>query len=114
MNSLRNSVKLIGNLGTDPEVKKLEGGKVVAKCRLATNESYKNAKGEKVISTQWHTLTAWGKTAEYLEKYARKGNDLAVDGKLMYSNYEDKEGITRYTTEIRVNEVLLLSKPDLS
>ena len=114
MYSLRNSVNLIGHLGADPEVKRLEGGKVVANCSLATNESYRNAKGEKVISTQWHRLVAWGKTAEYLEKYARKGTDMAIEGKLTHRSYEDKEGITRYITEIVINEALLLSKSENS
>jgi single-strand DNA-binding protein len=110
MTSLRNSVKLIGYLGADPEIKTLEGGKVVAKFSLATSENYKNTRGEKVISTEWHRLVAWGKVAELLQKYARKGTEIAVEGKLMHHSYEDKEGITRYVTEVRVNELLFLSK----
>jgi len=110
MTSLKNSVKLIGHLGKDPEVKRFEGGKILANISLATSETYKNARGEKVTNTQWHKLKAWGKTAEILEKYTKKGSEIAVEGKLEYSNYEDKEGITRYVTEIKINEVLLLSK----
>lgn len=110
MASLKNSVKLIGNLGGDPEVKRLEGGKIVAKISLATNETYKNARGEKVTSTQWHRLTAWGKVAEIIEKYTKKGSEIAVEGKLEYQNYEDKDGISRYVANIKINEVLLLSK----
>ncbi len=110
MTSLKNSVKLIGHLGADPEIKRFEGGKILANLRLATSENYKNNRGEKVTNTQWHKLKAWGKTAELLEKYTRKGSEIAIEGKLEYSNYEDKEGITRYVTEIKINEVLLLSK----
>ncbi len=112
MNSLRNSVKLIGNLGADPEVRKLDSGRTVANCSLATNETYKNAKGEKVITTQWHRIVAWGKTAEYLEKYARKGNEIAIEGKLTHRSYEDKEGTTKYITEVVVNEVILFSRQE--
>jgi len=110
MTSLKNSVKLIGNLGADPVVKKLEGGKIVANISLATSESYKNAKGEKVTTTQWHKLVAWGKTAEIIEKYAKKGAEVAIDGKLEYNNYEDKDGVTRNVAKIKINEVLFLSK----
>ncbi|MFT4663442.1 MAG: single-strand DNA-binding protein [Polaribacter sp.] len=110
MTSLRNSVKLIGHLGADPEMKRFDGGKILANLSLATSENYKNAKGEKVTTTQWHKLKVWGKTAEFLEKYTRKGSEIAIEGKLEYRNYEDKDKITRYVTEIKVNEVLLISK----
>ncbi|MFK7806181.1 MAG: single-stranded DNA-binding protein [Saprospiraceae bacterium] len=110
MTSLKNSVKLIGHLGADPEVKRLEGGKIVANLSLATSDSYKNARGEKVTNTQWHRIVAWGKTAEIVEKYTKKGTEIAIHGKLEYRNYEDKDGNTRYITEIRINEILLLSK----
>ncbi len=75
---------------------------------IATNESYKNAKGELVKETQWHNLIAWGKTAEIIEKYLKKGSEVAIDGKLINSNYTDKDGVKRYVTEIEVNEVLIL------
>ncbi len=108
MNALRNKVQLIGNLGMDPEVKALDGGKKLAKVSIATNETYKNAKGEKVTETQWHNLIAWGKTAEIVEKFLKKGSEVAVEGKLINRNYTDKEGIKRYVTEIEVSEVLML------
>ncbi len=108
MNALRNKVQLIGNLGMDPEVKSLDGGKKLAKMSIATNENYKNAKGEKVTETQWHNLIAWGKTAEIVEKFLKKGSEVAVEGKLINRNYIDKEGIKRYVTEIEVSEVLML------
>jgi single-strand DNA-binding protein len=108
MNALRNKVQLIGNLGMDPEVKSLDGGKKLAKMSIATNENYKNAKGEKVTETQWHNLVAWGKTAEIIEKFLKKGSEVAIEGKLINRNYTDKEGIKRYVTEIEVSEVLML------
>jgi single-strand DNA-binding protein len=108
MNALRNKVQLIGNLGMDPEVKTLEGGKKLAKMSIATNENYKNSKGEKVTETQWHNLIAWGKTAEIVEKFLKKGSEVAIEGKLINSNYIDKEGIKRYVTEIEVSELLML------
>ncbi len=108
MNALRNKVQLIGNLGMAPEIKTLESGKKLAKMSIATNESYKNAKGEIVKETQWHNLIAWGKTAEIIEKYLKKGSEVAIDGKLVNSNYTDKDGVKRYVTEIEVNEVLIL------
>ena len=108
MNALRNKVQLIGNLGMAPEIKTLESGRKLAKMSIATHESYKNAKGELVKETQWHNLIAWGKTAEIIEKYLKKGSEVAIDGKLINSNYTDKEGVKRYVTEIEVNEVLLI------
>ncbi|MGQ0829252.1 MAG: single-stranded DNA-binding protein [Bacteroidota bacterium] len=108
MNALRNKVQLIGNVGMNPEIKTLDGGKKLAKMSLATNESYKNSKGERVTETQWHNLIAWGKTAEIIEKYLQKGNEVAVEGKLIHRNYLDKEGQKRYITEIEVSELLML------
>ena len=106
MNALRNKVQLIGNLGMTPEIKTLESGRKLAKMSIATNESYKNAKGDLVKETQWHNLIAWGKTADIIEKYLKKGSEVAIDGKLINSNYTDKDGVKRYVTEIEVNEVL--------
>ena len=76
MNNLKNRVQLIGNLGMNPEIKNLESGKKLAKFSIATNESYKNAKGEKIEDTQWHNLIAWGKTADIIEKYLQKGTEV--------------------------------------
>ncbi|MBD0850304.1 single-stranded DNA-binding protein [Maribacter arenosus] len=110
MNALRNKVQLIGNLGNDPEIVNLDGGNKLAKFSIATNETYKNAKGEKVTDTQWHNVVAWGKTAEIVENYLTKGNEVAVEGKLTHRSYENKEGEKRYITEIRCNELLMLGK----
>jgi len=110
MNTLRNKVQLIGNLGNAPEIKTLESGSKLARLSVATHESYKNAKGEKVTETQWHTVIAWGKTAEIVEKYFTKGLEVIVEGKLINRNYTDKEGIKRYITEVEANELMILSK----
>ena len=107
MNTLRNKVQLIGNLGNDPEILNLESGKTLAKFSIATNESYKNADGEKVTDTQWHNIVVWGKTAQIVEKYLTKGKEVAVEGKLVTRSY-DKEGEKRYVTEIVCNELLML------
>lgn len=108
MNKLKNKVQLIGNLGMDPEVKILESGKSLARISLATHESYRNSSGDKVKETQWHNLVAWGKTAEFVKKYLKKGNEIAVEGKILSRSYQDKEGNKRYVTEILVNELLIL------
>jgi single-strand DNA-binding protein len=110
MNALRNKVQLIGNLGNDPEIVNLDGGNKLAKFSIATNETYKNAKGEKVTDTQWHNVVAWGKTAEIVENYLTKGNEVAIEGKLTHRSYENKEGEKRYITEIKCNELLMLGK----
>lgn len=110
MNALKNRVQLIGNLGQDPEIVTLESGSKLAKFTLATNDSYKNAKGEKVEDTQWHNIVAWGKTAEIVESYLTKGKQVAVEGKLIHRTYETKEGEKKYFTEIKCNELLMLGK----
>ena len=108
MNTLRNKVQLIGNLGNNPEIISLESGKKLARFSLATNESYTNAKGERITNTQWHSLVAWGKVADIVENYLEKGKEIAIEGKLTNRSYETKEGEKRYTTEIVVNELLML------
>ena len=110
MNALKNKVQLIGNLGNDPEVIIMENGNKLAKFSMATNESYKNAKGERVTETQWHNVVAWGKTAEIVENYLVKGKEVAVEGKLTSRSYETKEGEKRYITEIQCKELLMLDK----
>ncbi len=110
MNAIKNKVQLIGHLGKMPEIKTIADGKKVANLSVATNESYKNAQGEKVTDTQWHNVTAWGKLAEIAEKYLVKGTEVAIEGKLINKNYTDKQGIKRYVTEIHANELLILTK----
>ncbi len=110
MNTLRNKVQLIGNLGNDPEIINLESGKTLAKFSVATNESYKNSKGEKITETQWHNIVAWGRTATLAEKYLQKGKEVAIEGKLTSRSYETSSGEKRYVTEVVCNELLMLSK----
>ncbi|MBO3097860.1 single-stranded DNA-binding protein [Gelidibacter pelagius] len=108
MSTLKNKVQLIGNVGNEPEITTLESGKKVAKFSIATNESYKDSKGEKVQSTEWHTIIAWGKIAEIVENYVGKGKEVALEGKLTSRSYETKDGEKRYITEVVVDEILLL------
>jgi single-strand DNA-binding protein len=108
MNSLRNKVQLIGNLGNDPEIITLDSGKKLAKFSLATNDSYKDATGQKIENVQWHNLIAWNKTADIVEKYVTKGKEIAIEGKLTSRSYDTKEGEKRYVTEVVVNELLML------
>lgn len=108
MNALKNRVQLIGNLGTTPEIITLESGKKLAKFAIATNETYKNARGEKVTDTQWHNVVAWNKTAEIIEKYLEKGKEVMIEGKLTSRSFDDKEGNKRYITEVVCNELLML------
>ena len=108
MSTLRNKVQLIGNLGNNPEIITLDSGKKLAKFSIATNESYKNAEGEKITDTQWHNVIAWNKTAEIIEKYLEKGSEVAIEGKLTSRSYEDKEGVKKYITEVVCSEVLML------
>ncbi len=110
MNALKNKVQLIGHLGQDPEIVTLDSGKKLAKFSIATTDHYKNANGEKVEDTQWHTIVAWGKTADIVESYLQKGKQVAVEGKLTHRSYDTKEGEKRYITEIRCNELLMLGK----
>jgi single-strand DNA-binding protein len=110
MYALKNKVQLIGNLGNAPEVRNTETGKKLVRFSVATNEQYKNAKGERVTETQWHNLIAWGKVADIAEKFLLKGTEVAVEGKLVNRNYMDKEGNKKYITEIQVTELLMLGK----
>lgn len=110
MNAMNNRVQLIGNVGNDPEIKNLDGGKKVATISMATKEVYVDMKGERTENTQWHKVTAWGKTADIIEKYVFKGNKIAVEGKLSYKTYDDKNGVKQYVTEITVSELQLFGK----
>jgi len=110
MKTLRNKVQLIGNLGADPEIFELSDNKTVAKLSLATSDTYKKASGEKVTETQWHNLVAWGKIAELTGKYLKKGNRVAIEGRLVNRTYEDKKGNKRYVTEIVINDLLMLGE----
>ncbi|MEQ8584154.1 MAG: single-stranded DNA-binding protein [Marinoscillum sp.] len=109
MTTLKNSVQLIGRLGNDPQVRTFDSGKKMATFSLATNETYLNAKGEKVEDTQWHNIVIWGKKADIAEKYLKKGSEVGVQGKLINRSYESN-GEKKYITEISLNELLLMDK----
>ncbi len=108
MNALRNSVRLIGNLGDDPKVRKLDSGRTVANFSIATNEIYRDKNGEKQSETTWHRLVAWGKQAEVVEKYVKKGSEIAIEGKITNRSWDDKNGDKQYITEVLIREILLL------
>ncbi len=110
MNTLRNNVQLIGHLGQKPEIITLESGKKMARFSLATNDTYKNAKGEKVENTDWHNIVAWNKTAELVEMFLDKGKQVAISGKLTTRTWDDKDGNKKYITEIVCKELLMLDK----
>lgn len=104
MNTIKNSVQLTGNIGKDVQLLSFDNGNKKAILLLATNESYTNAKGEKIKTTTWHNLIAWGKTAEDMAQTLQKGNEISVEGKITNRSYEDKEGNTKYITEIVIRE----------
>ncbi|WP_152286166.1 single-stranded DNA-binding protein [Flavicella marina] len=108
MNSLRNKVQLIGHVGIQPEMMTLESGKKFVKFTMATNDSFKNSKGEKIEETQWHNLVVWNALSNVVENYVNKGDEIAIEGRLTNRSYQDKEGNKRYISEIVVNELLLL------
>lgn len=110
MNTLKNKVQLVGHLGAAPEVKTLENGNTLAKMRIATNETYKNAAGEKITDTQWHTVIAWGKTAEIASRFLQKGSEVMLEGRLTYREYTGQDGLKRVTAEIVANELMMMDK----
>jgi len=107
-----NKVILIGNLGRDPEVRYLEGNVAVAKFSVATNESYKDKKGDWQTVTEWHDVVAWRQLAERAEKQLKKGSQVYVEGKLTHRKYQDKDGIDRYVTEVVANSFRILDRRD--
>ena len=108
MNSLKNRVTLIGNLGQDPEVKVTETGKKVTNFTLATDDGYKNSEGQKISETTWHNIVAWNGLADIAGRFLKKGHEVAVEGRIVYRTYEDKKGTTKYITEIVLNDMVLL------
>lgn len=110
MNTLKNSVRLTGFLGNDPEVKTFSNDRTLARVSIATNERYRNGQGEWVTDTQWHSLVFWGKQALFAQKSLSKGSEIAVEGKLVNRQYVDKDGVTRYVTEVNVNEIVQFNR----
>jgi len=109
MSTIKNSVRLIGNLGANPTIFNTEKGTKIARVAIATSDYYYNEKKEKVTDTQWHNLVFFGKSAELAEKLLVKGKEIAIEGKLINKVYE-KDGVKKYSTEINVNEFNLFSK----
>ncbi len=105
-----NKVILIGNLGKDPEVRHLENGATVANFPIATSETYTDRNtGQRIENTDWHDIVVWRGLAEVVEKYVKKGTKVYVEGKLKKRSWQDKEGNTRYTTEVVADELTILS-----
>ena len=108
-----NKVILVGNVGKDPEVRHLDTGVAVANFPLATSESYTAKNGEKVTTTEWHNIVLWRGLAEVAEKYVTKGRQLYIEGRIRTRNYDDKDGVKRYITEIYGDTMQMLgSKSD--
>jgi len=110
MNTLNNSVRLTGFLGSAPEVNVTKSEKKFTKINLATNSYRRNAKGEKVTETTWHQIVLWEKQAELAERYLDKGSKISIEGRLSNRYYTDQDGIKRYVTEVIVNEMDFSSK----
>lgn len=103
-----NKVMLIGNLGSDPEIRTTSSGTMVAKVSLATNRTFQDRTGQQQERTEWHRLTFFGRLAEIVEQYVSKGDRLYVEGRIEYSQTEDEQGGTRYWTDIVVNDMVML------
>tara|TARA_B100001778_G_C18552607_1_gene613827 strand:+ start:268 stop:702 length:435 start_codon:yes stop_codon:yes gene_type:complete len=103
-----NKVILVGNLGKDPEVRYLDSGIAVANFTLATTENYKNKQGERVSQTEWHNIVLWRGLAEVAEKWLKKGSSIYVEGKIRNRKWEDKDGNTRYNTEVLADNMTML------
>lgn len=114
MNNISNSVRLIGRLGAEPEIRTTEQDKKVAHFALATNETYKDANGDQITNTCWHNIVAWNGQASLAEKYLHKGQEIAIEGKLNNRSYTDKEGNKKYVSEVVVNGIRLLGSAPAS
>jgi single-strand DNA-binding protein len=108
MSSLKNRVILIGRLGQDPQTKTIDSGKKVTHFTLATDDSYKNAEGQRISEATWHNITAWNGLADVADRFLKKGREVAVEGRIVYRSYEDKQGVTKNTTEIVLDDLVLL------
>lgn len=104
-----NKVILIGNLGQDPELRYTGSGTAVCNMRIATNEAFKDASGEWVEKTEWHSVVAWSRLAEICGEYLTKGSQVYIEGSLQTRSWDDRDGNTRYTTEVKAREMQILS-----
>jgi single-strand DNA-binding protein len=108
MTSLKNRVILIGHLGQNPETKNIDGGKKVTRFTMATDDSHKNSDGQRISEATWHNIVAWNGLADIADRFLKKGRQVAVEGRLTYRSYEDKKGVTKYITEIILDDLVLL------
>lgn len=106
MSTIKNRVILVGNIGNTPELKSFDGGKQLLKISIATNESYKDAKGNWQKETSWHNITVWGNQAETLASTLKKGMEVLIEGKLANNSYSDKQGVKHYTTSVVANDII--------
>lgn len=107
-----NKAMLIGNVGNDPEIRTLSNNEKVASFRLATTERFRDRNGEQRENTEWHQITAWGKVADIVEKFVKKGSQVYVEGKITTDKWTDKDGNERFSTKIRVEGIQLLGKKE--
>ena len=108
-----NKAILLGNLGKDPEIRRLDDGRAVANFSIATSESYKNKAGERVTNTEWHNIVLWSPLAEIPENYLKKGNQVYIECKISNRSYEDKDGVKKYISEVVGRDITLLGRaPD--
>ena len=105
-----NKAILLGNLGKDPEIRRLDDGRAVANFSIATSESYKNKAGEKVTNTEWHNIVLWSPLADIAESYLKKGSQVYIEGKISNRSYEDKDGVKKYISEVVGREITLLGR----
>ena len=110
MNTVKNRVQLIGNLGSTPEVKDLENGNKVARFSLAVTSSYTSKTGEKITDVQWHSVIAWNGLADIAGRILQKGTQVTVDGRLQKRSYTNKEGVKRSSTEVVANELFVMQQ----
>ena len=103
-----NKAMLIGNLGSDPEIRTIPSGARVAQFSVATNRRWNDKNGQQQEKTEWHRIVAWERLVEVIERFVKKGDRIYVEGEIEYRQYQDKDGVTKYTTEIRAREVVLL------
>ncbi|MGD8394881.1 MAG: single-stranded DNA-binding protein [Candidatus Eiseniibacteriota bacterium] len=106
-----NKVILVGNLGSDPEIRHTQNGNVVANFNVATNEQWKGKDGERNERTEWHRIVAWGRLAEICEQYLSRGRQVYIEGRLQTRQWEDRDGNRRYTTEIVAQVMQMLGRP---
>ena len=103
-----NKAIIIGNLGSDPEIRTTGNGSKVAQFSVATSRRWTTGAGEQQEKTEWHRIVAWSKLADVAEQYLRKGQQVYIEGEIQYRQYQDKDGVTKYTTEINARELLML------